>query len=83
VNSDRTGILQSGADAMFKADGSWSKVKNPELTRSVAEMAALFSYKFFAEDRSKGAHNMPYTVQIFVGSIGALDTNFDDSVRPQ
>ena len=83
VNIDGTGLLQSGPDAMFKADGNWNPSKNTDLERSVEEMAALFNYKFFVEDRSYGVHNMPYTIQILMDSISALDSNFDTSTRPE
>jgi hypothetical protein len=44
-------------------------------------MAALYNYKFVLEDRSRGMHNAPYTIQILYDSLKALDPGFDTSAR--
>lgn len=82
VNANGTGLLQSGPNAMFGADGAWNAVKNADLERGIDEMAALFNYKFFAEDRSMGVHNMPYTVQVLMDTVATLDPDFDTDARP-
>lgn len=83
VNAEGTGLLQSGPNAFYTADGQWNRVRNSEIVRSELEMAALFNYKFFVEDRSMGVHNMPYSIQILMDSIEALDSEFDTSTRPE
>ena len=44
-------------------------------------MAALWNYKFVAEDRSRGIHNAPYTIQLLYDSIESLDPSFNVSKR--
>lgn len=82
VNKDGSGLLQQLEPPMFNADGSWNAIKEEGLTRSEAEVGALFNYKFFAEDRSLGVHNTPYTVQVLMDTIESLDPSFDTSNRP-
>lgn len=83
VSDDGSGLLQDGPQAMYKADMSWNSISNQELERSTTEMAALFNYKFFIEDRSYGAHNLIYAVQILMDTIESLDPDFDTTTRPE
>ena len=82
VNNNGTGYLQKLDPPMYKADGSWNGVK-VETERSVDEMGALYNYKMFLEDRSKGVHNAVYTIQILYDSLNALDPTLDNSRRPR
>ncbi len=66
---------------MYKADGSWNAAKSGE--RSLAQMAALWNYKFFEEDRSLGVHNGVYTIQVLMDTVEALDSSFNMSARPR
>ena len=45
-------------------------------------MAALYNYKLFVEDRSRGVHNATYTIQVLYDALKSLDPRFDDSLRP-
>ena len=45
------------------------------------ETAALYNYKYILEDRSRGIHNAPYTIQLLYDSIEKLDPGFDVSKR--
>ncbi len=83
VNAEGNGLLQKGPQALFTATGDWNVIQDLELQRSTAEMAALFNYKFFVEDRSMGAHNLIYTVQVLMDTISILDPEFDTSTRPE
>jgi hypothetical protein len=49
---------------------------------SEAQMAALYNYKLILEDRSRGVHNLTYTVEVLYDTLKALDPRFDDSLRP-
>jgi hypothetical protein len=49
--------------------------------RTVKETAAVYNYKYVAEDRSRGIHNAPYTIQILYDTIQSLDPSFDVSKR--
>ena len=80
VNQKGTGYLQKLDPPMYKADGAWNQV-NSKNVRSVNEMAALYNYKFVLEDRSRGIHNAPYTIQILYDTIKVLDPGFDASKR--
>ena len=80
-NDEGTGYLQSGiVPAFYDKGGAWKAAK--EGTRSVTQMAALFNYTLFIEDRSRGMHNPTYTIQILYDTIGSLDPAFDVSYRP-
>jgi len=46
------------------------------------QMAALYNYRFFIEDRSRGLHNPLYAVQILYDTIKSIDPSFDLSHRP-
>ena len=80
VNENGTGYLQRLSPPMYKANGSWASSKTGSWT--LAEMAALYNYKMFLEDRSDGVHNATYTIQILYDSLKALDPSLDDSLRP-
>ena len=80
VNENGTGYLQRLSPPMYKANGSWASSKTGSWT--LAEMAALYNYKMFLEDRSKGVHNATYTIQILYDSLKALDPSLNDSLRP-
>ena len=80
VNTNGTGYLQRLNPPMYKADGSWAGSKTGSWT--IEEVAALYNYKMFLEDRSKGVHNATYTIQILYDSLKALDPGLDDSLRP-
>jgi hypothetical protein len=81
VNANGTGYLQRLNPPMYKADGSWAYSKNGSW--NIEEMAALYNYKFFLEDRSLGVHNGTYTIQVLYDSLKALDPSLDDSLRPR
>jgi hypothetical protein len=81
VNTGGTGILQKMDLPFYKPDGSWNQVRDGT-PRSVTEMAVLYNYKLILEDRSKGIHNIPYTVQVLYDSLEAMDPSFDVSLRP-
>lgn len=80
VNNKGTGYLQKGEVPMYKPDGSWNWTKS-QLIRPLEEVAALYNYKLVLEDRSRGIHNAPYTIQILYDSIKSLDPKFDISKR--
>ncbi len=80
VNTKGTGYLQKGTLPLYKKDGTWNVTTSDEM-RPLNEMAALYNYKFVLEDRSRGIHNGPYTIQILYDSIQALDPGFDVSQR--
>jgi hypothetical protein len=80
VNTKGTGYLQQGDLPMFKEDGTWNWTRMKTM-RSEKEMAALYNYKFVAEDRSRGIHNAPYTIQVLYDTIETLDPSFDTSKR--
>ena len=80
VNENGTGYLQRLNPPMYKADGSWAGSKTGSWT--IQEVAALYNYKMFLEDRSKGVHNPTYTIQVLYDSLKALDPSLDDSRRP-
>jgi hypothetical protein len=80
VNNKGTGYLQKGEVPMHKQDGTWNWTKS-QVVRPLKEVAALYNYKYVAEDRSRGIHNAPYTIQILYDSIETLDPKFDTSKR--
>lgn len=80
-HNNGSGLLQRLNPPMYKANGSWNAVKSGE--RSLAQMAALWNYKFFEEDRSLGVHNGVYTIQVLMDTIEALDSSFNMSARPR
>lgn len=82
VNAGGTGILQKMALPFYKPDGSWNQVSD-STPRSVTEMAVLYNYKLILEDRSKGIHNISYTIQVLYDCIAAMDSSFDISLRPK
>ena len=65
---------------MYKKDGNWNWTTSKEI-RPEKEMAALYNYKYVLEDRSRGMHNAPYTIQILYDSLETLDPGFDTSKR--
>lgn len=83
VNTDGTGLLQQGEAPFYAANGQFNNGAPEGLMRTAEEMAALFNYKLFSEDRSLGIHNTPYTVQVLQDTIAALDPSFDRSNRPK
>lgn len=83
VNPEGTGLLQQGEAPLYTVDGGFNSRVPAGVVRTEAEMAALFNYKFFGEDRSLGIHNTPYTVQVLQDTIAALDPDFDRSTRPR
>ena len=80
VNENGNGYLQRLDPPMYKADGSWAASKTGSWT--VEELGALFNYKMFLEDRSKGVHNATYTIQVLYDTLKYLDPSLDDSLRP-
>lgn len=80
VNKNGTGYLQKLNPPMYNANGSWNQTKS-EGVRPINEMAALYNYKFVLEDRSRGIHNAPYTIQILYDTLKAIDPGFDTSKR--
>ena len=82
VNERGTGYLQRLTPPFYGADGSWYQSMSAK-ERPTSEVAALYNYKLFLEDRSKGVHNTIYTIQVLYDSLKALDPSFDDSRRPE
>lgn len=80
VNKNGSGYLQKLNPPMYKADGRWN-MNGSDKMRPVNEMAALYNYKFVLEDRSRGIHNAPYTIQILYDALQILDPAFDTSKR--
>jgi len=80
VNKKGTGYLQSGELPMYKKGGGWNWTKSKK-ERPLKEVAALYNYKFVLEDRSRGIHNAPYSIQILYDTIETLDPGFDTSKR--
>jgi hypothetical protein len=89
VNANGTGYLQTmdppmyskDARAVFEEVGSgWANSRNGKWNE--AQMGALYNYKLFVEDRSKGVHNATYTIQVLYDTLKALDPRWDDSLRP-
>lgn len=81
VNSQGTGYLQKTDPPMYAKDGKWANSRNGQW--SAMQMAALYNYKLFLEDRSDGVHNTTYTIQVLYDALKALDPSFDDSLRPK
>lgn len=82
VNAKGNGYLQTLPLPLYLADGAWNAT-TATTVRSVKEMAALFNYKFFLEDRSNGIHNTTYTVQVLYDTLASLDPAFNVSKRPK
>lgn len=80
VNNKGTGVLQKGDLPLYKKDGTWNWTRSEKM-RSEKELAAVYNYKLVAEDRSRGIHNAPYTIQILYDSLQSLDSSFDASKR--
>jgi len=80
VNNKGTGYLQRGELPMYKKDGSWNWTRSKQV-RPAKQVAALYNYKYISEDRSRGIHNAPYTIQLLYDSIADLDPGFDTSKR--
>ncbi len=80
VNNKGTGYLQKGDLPLYKKDGTWNWNRSDKI-RTVKEVAAVYNYKYVAEDRSRGVHNAPYTIQILYDTIQSLDPGFDASKR--
>jgi hypothetical protein len=81
VNEEGSGYLQGGiGPAFFDKNGSLRATR--EGIRSELQMAALFNYLFFMEDRSRGIHNPLYAVQILYDTIKSIDPSFDLTHRP-
>jgi hypothetical protein len=80
VNKNGSGYLQRGEIPMYNPDGSWNWTRSKK-KRPMKKVAALYNYKFVLEDRSRGIHNAPYTIQILYDSLESLDPGFDTSNR--
>jgi len=89
VNKNGTGYLQTinppmfakDAEATFEGLGGWANSRSGNW--SEAEIGALWNFKLFVEDRSRGVHNATYTIQVLYDSLKALDPRLDDSLRPR
>jgi hypothetical protein len=90
VNKNGTGYLQTMNPPMFKKDAEatfaglgagWANSRTGQWSET--QMAALYNFKFFVEDRSRGVHNATYTIQVLYDSLKALDPSLDDSLRPR
>ncbi|MBW2064054.1 MAG: hypothetical protein JRJ03_03880 [Deltaproteobacteria bacterium] len=75
VNKKGTGYLQRGELPMYKKDGSWNWTRSKKV-RPAKEVAALYNYKFVAEDRSRGVHNAKYATEL----LDAAQRNFKDMI---
>ena len=90
VNEEGTGYLQTMDPPMFKKD---AKASFAELSAGWAgttagqwsqdQIGALWNYKYILEDRSRGVHNLTYTIQVLYDSLKALEPSLDDSLRPE
>ncbi len=89
VNEKGTGYLQTINPPMFKKDAKatfltlsagWAAPQQGQWSED--QVAALYNYKFFVEDRSLGVHNATYTIEVLYDSLKALDPKWDDSLRP-
>ena len=89
VNEKGTGYLQTINPPMFKKDAKasfltlsagWAAPQQGQWSED--QVAALYNYKFFLEDRSLGVHNATYTIEVLYDSLKALDPKWDDSLRP-
>ncbi|MFH2116275.1 MAG: hypothetical protein ABIJ86_17375 [Spirochaetota bacterium] len=82
MNEEGTGYLQSTIDPPFYAkNGAWMPARTG--MRTVAQMAALYNYSFFVEDRSRGIHNPAYSIQVLYDTISNIDPSFNVSNRPR
>lgn len=81
VNPQGTGAMQTKL-AMYDAKGTYIGAK-AAAPYTAAQVGALFNYRYVLEDRSRGIHNLTYTVQLLTDSIAALDPAFDTSARPK
>jgi len=89
VNPKGTGYLQNINPVMYKKDAEasfetlsagWAGTTAGQWTET--QVAALYNFKLILEDRSLGVHNLTYTIQVLYDSLTALDSRFDDSLRP-
>jgi hypothetical protein len=89
VNKNGTGYLQNTNPPMFQKDaeatfhdlGKWAGSRSGSW--SEAEIGALWNYKLIVEDRSRGVHNLTYTIQVLYDTLKALDPGLNDSLRPR
>ena len=81
VNTQGTGVLQKTDPPMYAKDGKWAPSKGAKWTEQ--QIAALYNYKLFLEDRSNGVHNANYTIQVLYDSLKSLDPGFNESLRPK
>lgn len=80
VNSLVKGLLdtrQLEKDYMLRNDQTYAGM----VDKKIKEIIALYNYKYVLEDRSRGIHNGPYTIQILYDTIETLDPDFDISNR--
>lgn len=81
VNREGTGAMQK-AVAFYDAKGAY--IGDKATTKyTAAQVGALYNYRYILEDRSRGIHNVYYTVQLLTDSIAALDPTFNTSARPK
>ncbi|MBN1524246.1 MAG: hypothetical protein JW904_07190 [Spirochaetales bacterium] len=80
VNEKGSGLLQRVPQPLYDARGNRVVVKTG--TKSAKEIAAVYNYTFFVEDRSLGIHNASYTIQVLYDTIESLNPSFDVSKRP-
>ncbi len=88
VNKNGTGYLQAMNPPMFAKDATatvegmkWAGSRSGQWSEE--QMAALYNFKLFVEDRSRGVHNATYTIQVLYDTLKALDPRLDDSLRPR
>jgi hypothetical protein len=89
VNKNGTGYLQNTNPPMFEKDaeatfhdlGKWAGSRSGSWTE--AEIGALWNYKLIVEDRSRGVHNLTYTIQVLYDTLKSLDPSLNDSLRPR
>jgi hypothetical protein len=80
VNKNGTGVMQTMANPMFKADGSFAA--NSKAVYTNDQLGAYANLLYVIEDKSLGAHNTTYAIQLLFDSLQALDPKFDVSKRP-
>jgi len=78
-NKAGTGALQKMANPIMKADGTFAGSK---AVYTNDQIGAYQNYLFVLEDKSLGAHNAVYAIQLLMDSIQALDPTFTASTRP-
>jgi len=79
VNLKGNGAMQTMANPMFKADGTFLSSKT---TYPTDQLGAYANLLYVIEDKSLGVHNSTYAIELLMDSIQSIDPAFDVSKRP-